>query len=60
MYQIFVGFYLTHRDKWRFYEFEPWLIGFNSISAVKKLEKLCFLGRRMGWGENPERIGRLA
>jgi hypothetical protein len=40
--------------------------GCNSISnsedgdrAAKKLEKLYFLRRRMGWGENSERIGRL-
>jgi hypothetical protein len=28
-----VGFCLTHREKRRFYEFEPWLIGFNLITA---------------------------
>jgi hypothetical protein len=39
MYQNFVGFCLTHREKPRFYEFEPWLIGFNSITADICCEK---------------------
>jgi hypothetical protein len=30
------------------------------IFAVRPLKKLSFLRRRMGWGENPEGIGRLA
>jgi hypothetical protein len=33
MHQNFLGFCLAHREKRRFYEFEPWLIGFNLITA---------------------------
>jgi hypothetical protein len=39
MYQNFVGFCLTYREKRQFYEFEPCLIGFDSTTADVGCEK---------------------
>jgi pyoverdine/dityrosine biosynthesis protein Dit1 len=46
-----MGFCLTHREKRHFYEFEPWLIDFNSITAdinCKKAQKVVLFEEENG------------
>jgi hypothetical protein len=58
MYQNSVGFYLTHHEKRRFYEFEPWLIGFDSITAdtcCEKARKALFVEEEHGMRREPRK-----
>jgi hypothetical protein len=53
-----VGFCLTHREKRRFYEFEPWLIRFNSIIAdicCEKTRKVVLFEEENGMRREPRK-----